>query len=78
MTADVDTAMSHSTDASEPVPAPVAGRRWKKLRSTAIVLATQVAILAAFLGFWDYMTAQNRAAAFMFGSPSASIRTRST
>jgi NitT/TauT family transport system permease protein len=35
------------------------------------VLATQVAILAAFLGFWDYMTSQNRAAAFMFGSPSA-------
>src|SRR5216683_3242279 len=71
MTADVDTAMPRSTDASEPIPAPVAGRRWKKLRSMAIVLATQVAILAAFLGFWDYMTSQNRAAAFMFGSPSA-------
>ena len=71
MTADVDTTLPRSTDASEPVAAPVAGRRWKKLRSTAIVLATQVAILAAFLGFWDYMTSQNRAAAFMFGSPSA-------
>ncbi|HMI16626.1 MAG TPA: ABC transporter permease, partial [Bradyrhizobium sp.] len=63
--------MVRSTDKAEPVLAPVARRRWKKFRSTAIVLATQIGILAAFLGFWDYMTSQNRAAAFMFGSPSA-------
>ena len=36
-----------------------------------IVLATQVALLAVLLGFWDYMTANNKQAAFMFGSPSA-------
>ncbi len=71
MTADADTGMVRSTDKAEPVRAPVARRRWKKFRSTAIVLATQIGILAAFLGFWDYMTSQNRAAAFMFGSPSA-------
>jgi NitT/TauT family transport system permease protein len=71
MTADADTGMVRSTDKAEPVLAPVARRRWKKFRSTAIVLATQIGILAAFLGFWDCMTSQNRAAAFMFGSPSA-------
>ncbi len=71
MTADADTGMVHSMDESEPNPIPVTRHRWKKLRATAVVLATQIAILAAFLGFWDYMTAQNRAAAFMFGSPSA-------
>jgi len=49
----------------------VTGRRWKKFRSTAAVLATQIAILVAFLGFWDHMTSRNSAAAFMFGSPSA-------
>jgi NitT/TauT family transport system permease protein len=71
MTSDADAGMVRSTDSSEPIPVQIQGRRWKKLRSTAIVLATQVAILAAFLGFWDYATSQNRAAAFMFGSPSA-------
>lgn len=71
MTADTDTGMIDSADGPEPSPTPIARHRWRKLRATAFVLATQVAILAAFLGFWDYMTAQNRAAAFMFGSPSA-------
>ena len=71
MTTEADTAMVGSMDSSEPLPATVAKRRWKKLRSTAIVLATQVAILVAFLGFWDYMTSSDRAAAFMFGSPTA-------
>jgi NitT/TauT family transport system permease protein len=71
MTADADTGMVRSTDKAEPVLAPAARRRWTKFRSAAIVLATQIGILAAFLGFWDYMTSQNRAAAFMFGSPSA-------
>jgi NitT/TauT family transport system permease protein len=45
--------------------------RWKKLRATAIVVATQAAILVLFLGFWHAMTVENRAAAFMFGSPLA-------
>jgi len=71
MTTEADTAMVGSMDSSEPLPATVAKRRWKKLRSTAIVLATQVAILGSFLGFWDYMTSSDRAAAFMFGSPTA-------
>jgi NitT/TauT family transport system permease protein len=69
--ADVDARVVRSTASSEPIPVPAAKHRWKRLRSTAIVLATQVAILAAFLGFWDHMTSRNSAAAFMFGSPSA-------
>jgi NitT/TauT family transport system permease protein len=71
MTAEADTRMVNSTGSSDPIPATAARRRWKRLRSTAIVLATQVAILIAFLAFWDHMTAGNSAAAFMFGSPSA-------
>jgi NitT/TauT family transport system permease protein len=46
-------------------------RRWSRLRMTLAVLVTQLAILAAFLLFWEWMTASNRAFAFMFGSPSA-------
>jgi NitT/TauT family transport system permease protein len=49
----------------------LAKRRWSRLRMTFAVLATQIAILAAFLLFWEWMTASNRAFAFMFGSPSA-------
>jgi NitT/TauT family transport system permease protein len=52
-------------------PVSPATRRWRRLRSAAIVLATQVALLAVLLGFWDHMTANNKQAAFMFGSPSA-------
>ena len=52
---------------ADQAPVQVGGRRWKRLRATAVVLATQLVILAAFLLFWDHMTAQNRAAAFMFG-----------
>ena len=70
MTAEADVGMVRSTGSSDPIPA-AARRRWKKLRSTAVVLAAQVAILAVFLGFWDHMTSRNSAAAFMFGSPSA-------
>ncbi len=71
MTAEVDTGVVRSTTSSQPVLAPAASRRWKRLRRTALVVATQIAILAAFLAFWEYMTSQSRAAAFMFGSPSA-------
>jgi NitT/TauT family transport system permease protein len=70
MTADVDSGMARPTGASAPIP-DAARRRWKRLRATALVLATQVAILVAFLAFWDHMTSRNSAAAFMFGSPSA-------
>jgi len=48
-----------------------ATRRWRGLRSSAIILVTQAAVLAALLGFWEHMTANNKQAAFMFGSPSA-------
>jgi len=46
-------------------------QRWHKLRTMTVVLATQVALLALFLGFWEHMTASDKQAAFMFGSPSA-------
>jgi NitT/TauT family transport system permease protein len=41
------------------------------LRALTVVLATQVALLALLLGFWEHMTASDKQAAFMFGSPSA-------
>jgi NitT/TauT family transport system permease protein len=71
MTAEVDTGVVRSTTASQPVLAPAASQRGKRVRRTALVVATQIAILAAFLVFWEHMTSQSRAAAFMFGSPSA-------
>ena len=46
-------------------------QRWHKLRTITVVLATQVALLALLLGFWEHMTASDKQAAFMFGSPSA-------
>jgi len=71
MTAEVDRGVVRSTTSSQPALVPAASQRWKRLRGTALVVATQIAILAAFLAFWEYMTSQSRAAAFMFGSPSA-------
>src|ERR1700692_1780205 len=71
MTAEVDSGVVRSQTSSEPALLPAASQRWKRLRRTALVVATQIAILAAFLAFWEYMTSQSRAAAFMFGSPSA-------
>lgn len=50
---------------------PLAAKRRARLRTTALVLLTQLAVLAAFIAFWEYMTAWNSQAAFMFGSPSA-------
>jgi NitT/TauT family transport system permease protein len=46
-------------------------QRRRRLRLGVIVLVTQVALLAVLFGFWDHMTANNKQAAFMFGSPSA-------
>jgi NitT/TauT family transport system permease protein len=71
MTADTESGMSRATDLSVRKPVAAAVRRRQRLRSTAIILATQGALLALLLGFWDYMTANNKQAAFMFGSPSA-------
>ncbi|WP_131114379.1 ABC transporter permease [Lichenihabitans psoromatis] len=45
--------------------------RTERLRQHALVLAVQLAILAAFLGFWEYQTSKSSQSAFMFGSPSA-------
>ena len=42
-------------------------RRWQG----ALVLACQIALLAGFLGFWEWIAAQDRQTAFLFGSPSA-------
>jgi NitT/TauT family transport system permease protein len=71
MTADTENGMSRVTEAPARKPVAPAIRRWRRLRAAAIVLATQAALLALLLGFWDHMTANNKQAAFMFGSPSA-------
>jgi len=71
MRADTDTKVGRITHVSAHKPVSSATRRWRRLRTAAIVLATQVALLAVLLGFWDHMTADNKQAAFMFGSPSA-------
>jgi NitT/TauT family transport system permease protein len=42
--------------------------RW---RQGALVLACQIALLVAFLGVWEWVTAQDKQTAFLFGSPSA-------
>ena len=71
MRADTDIKVGQITHVSVQKPVSSATRRWRRLRTAAIVLATQVALLAVLLGFWDHMTADNKQAAFMFGSPSA-------
>jgi NitT/TauT family transport system permease protein len=70
VTAGAESGMDRAT-ISRHKPLTPARRRWHRLRATALVLATQLALLAVLLGFWDYMTANNKQAAFMFGSPSA-------
>jgi NitT/TauT family transport system permease protein len=67
----VDTKIVVPANVSELARGRIAKQRWKKLRASAAVLATQVAILVVFLSFWHHMTSQDRAAAFMFGSPLA-------
>src|ERR1700730_14666716 len=49
-------------------------QRWRKWRTIGVVLATQATLLALLLGFWEHMTASDKQAAFMFGSPSAIFR----
>jgi NitT/TauT family transport system permease protein len=71
MKADTDSGVGRVTHASTQKPVSSGIRRWRRIRSAAIVLATQVAVLALLLGFWEHMTANNKQAAFMFGSPSA-------
>lgn len=58
-------------EATDRAAARLAAHRRGRWRATALVLLAQIALLAAFLAFWEYMTAFDRQAAFMFGSPSA-------
>jgi NitT/TauT family transport system permease protein len=71
MTAEAEIAPMPEREQTSQTSLLLAKRRWSRLRLTLAVLATQIAILAAFLLFWEWMTASNRAVAFMFGSPSA-------
>ncbi len=41
------------------------------LRNAALVLGTQILVLAGFLAWWEWTTAQSSQSAFMFGRPSA-------
>jgi NitT/TauT family transport system permease protein len=71
MTEDTPSGMGRPTYVSAKKSVSPATRRWRRLRLAAIVLVMQAALLAALLGFWEHMTANNKQAAFMFGSPSA-------
>ncbi|HEY9213729.1 MAG TPA: ABC transporter permease [Ancylobacter sp.] len=71
MSEKVDHAAGYAPPLVSPVASPLATRRWLRWRATGLVLGTQIALLSGFLGFWEYMTAWDKQAAFMFGSPSA-------
>jgi NitT/TauT family transport system permease protein len=71
MKADTESGLGRIPGVSTQKNASPAIRRLHRIRSAAIVLATQVALLALLLGFWEQSTANNKQAAFMFGSPSA-------
>src|ERR1700733_8105819 len=71
MTVDAESGMDRATHVPAQKPTPPAIRRWRRLRSAAIVLMTQGAILAVLLALWDHVTENNKQAAFMFGSPAA-------
>ncbi|QJP14027.1 ABC transporter permease [Starkeya sp. ORNL1] len=67
----MDGTADETLSGTAPATPPLAAKRRARLRTTALVLAAQLAVLGAFIGFWEYMTAWNSQAAFMFGSPSA-------
>jgi NitT/TauT family transport system permease protein len=71
MTTDVENRINPVTPETGQPSRPPTRQRWNKLRAMTVVLATQVALLALLLGFWEHMTASDKQAAFMFGSPSA-------
>ena len=60
-----------STGEAGAAPSLLAARRRPPQRAPLLVIATQIALLAAFLAFWEYMTVFDKQTAFMFGSPSA-------
>ena len=45
--------------------------RIKRAKEAGLVLLCQILLLVVFLGAWEYATARDPQAAFMFGSPSA-------
>lgn len=66
--------MSVAMEKAEPgADSPPAARpsRFAGLRRGGGILLAQLLVLAAFLGYWEAMTASNKQSAFMFGSPSA-------
>lgn len=66
--------MSTTLDKAGPAidsPQPLRPQRFAGLWHGGRIVFAQFVILGAFLGFWEYMTASNKQAAFMFGSPSA-------
>lgn len=67
----MDSTADETLSGAKAAPVPLASKRRARLRTTALVLAAQLAVLGAFIAFWEYMTASNSQAAFMFGSPSA-------
>jgi NitT/TauT family transport system permease protein len=52
-------------------PSPSARAQKSRWRQGALVLACQIALLVAFLGVWEWVTAQDKQTAFLFGSPRA-------
>jgi NitT/TauT family transport system permease protein len=50
---------------------PVRRAQQRRRRQGALVLLCQIALLVAFLAFWEWVTAQDKQTAFLFGSPSA-------
>lgn len=45
-----------------------------RIKDAGLVILCQILLLLAFLGVWEYVTAQDRQTAFLFGSPSAVFR----
>ena len=71
MTADSENRISPASRQTVKTMRLPAKQRWRTLRAIASILAAQVALLALLLGFWEHVTAGDKQAAFMFGSPSA-------
>jgi NitT/TauT family transport system permease protein len=69
MTADIR--MVRATKSSIRTAPSFARPRWKRLRSTIAVFASQLAIFVVLLTIWEHATSKDSSAAFMFGSPSA-------
>lgn len=63
--------MSARQDAAPLVIATRPRLRLARWRQSGLVIGCQLLVLAVFLGAWEYATAWDRQAAFLFGSPSA-------